>query len=360
MKSIMEEAFDPVHQVWMKYPGRAAIASVTWYFVVLIESFITGRMIDYKSVNGIAHGFLTSFNWGGLYLFAMPTATLLLSALFRALSNSLITLDKIIIGTAPEEGNFSDHLKKKLNKYWLRLIVPVSALLSIALTICADGIDIFSPLTGNSSKVLDWSNQNPSLAFNTLAWSMQIYLIYCALVALILVSYAFYLVFVDGLDGDGPHKWFRFPNASQHSVTWKVTWDFTDSRCGLRAIDAIFMTFTFISMAILVFSAVSILWNTYNLGGPDNGSLILAIFSSLLFPLLLLFIYFPYFSNFPKQLPTNLEGKPKYQKPSPWPFGSEKFAPLMVGILIFLWGVCFLNAIEAVFPGFRIDGYRRA
>jgi hypothetical protein len=304
-------------------------------------------------------------HWGPLFLFAMPLAAFLIGLYLRVLENTLQSVDEVVVPVSQATAQpFSGFISGRLRYAWMSWMFPLAVAAPILLTIVADGRDIIAPLQSRviaPSNEIDWSTLGYSahpeksalsyLLFNLLAWSMQIFLGYCGFLVLLITTFLLGIVFRYGLGGRSITKIIMPPSAEPPPEKYQPRWDCTKRRCGLEDLDLLFGFFVALIIAVLLICSVSILANAFLKNGPDIGSAILIFCAVFLLPAAVFWVFQPYFTNFPKELPATLKGKPGYVEPSPWPFGNEKLA---WGIIVTAWGLwAFLvwTVIKLVFRG---------
>jgi len=300
-----------------------------------------------------------------LFLFAMPATAFLIGYYLRVMENAFQSIDEVVIPSSEKTARrFSEFISGRLRYAWMSWIFPVSLAVPIVLTLIADGRDIIAPLRSQAispSKEIDWSTFTYSaspkfsplwyLGFNLLAWSMQIFLSYCAVLIILLTTFLLGMVFRHGLGGRAVAELLMPPGAQPLPEKYVPLWNFKKQRCGLEKLDVVFGVFVALIIAVLLACSVSILANVYQKKGADLGSAILAFGTVFLLPAAALWVFQPYFTNFPKSLPVELKDQPGNMEPSPWPFGSEKVA---WGTIVAAWGLwIFLvwNVLKVIFPG---------
>jgi hypothetical protein len=174
------------------------------------------------------------------------------------------------------------------------------------------------------------------LAFNLVAWAMQVFVGYSALLLLIGSTVVLGAVFRTGIGGK-PIK-LLFGSRTQDDVyqrKWKCT-----ARCGLEGIDPVFLVYTLVATIALAAAAVSIHSKIIKFHEIDTGAWVLAFLSLLFLPLSAFLVYFPYFTNFPRTPIPECKDVANAVDPNPWPFGSDNIGrgllALVVGVLLFL------------------------
>lgn len=361
-KPILRRSLGLIHTRWLLKPKRAALLAFLWYLaVVIVANFLDIFWTFHDKAGREIVGFANS-HWGPLFLFAMPTMALLVGYYLRALENALQSIDDVVVPVAQETSRpFSEFISGRLRFAWTAWIFPLAIAAPIILTIMADGRDIIAPLQSpaiHPSNERDWATLgylvHPGrslwyLLFNLFAWSMQIFLTYCALLLLTLTTFLLGVVFRYGLGGRKVAELLMPPSEEQLPDKYTPRWDCTKRRCGLEDLDWIFGFFMIIIICFLLICSVSILANANLKKGADLGSAILAFGAVFLLPIAVLWIFQPYFTNFPKELASELKGKPGYVEPNPWPFGSEKVAWGAVGTAWALWGFLAWTVIRFIF-----------
>jgi hypothetical protein len=358
-KPIVRRALGLMHTRWLLRPKRAAIAAGLWYLMVLVVAAGLGIVWKFKVNGKTVVGFADS-HWGPLFLFAMPLAGWLIGYYLRLLENALQGIDEVVVPASEITARpFSEFISGRLRYAWMSWIFPLAVAAPVVLTIIADGRDIIAPLQSRAippSNEVDWSTLGYAtrpqsaiwyLVFNLLAWSMQVFLGYCALIAIFSTTFILGIVFRYGLGGRRVADLLLPPSVDPLPEKYKPQWNCKKLRCGLEDLDLVFGFFVAFVILVLLTCAVSILDNAYLKDGADLGSAILAFGSVLLLPAAVLWIFQPYFSSFPRGLPDEFKGKPDYVEPSPWPFGSEKVAWGIIVAAWLLWGflVCGLARI---------------
>jgi hypothetical protein len=361
-KPIVRRALGLVHTRWLLKPKKAALIAALWYLTVVIAANVLGIFGTFKGPAGRELTGFANSHWGPLFLFAMPATALLVGYYIRALENALQSIDEVVVPLSPETSRpFSDFVSGRLRYAWMSWIFPVALAAPILLTILADGRDILAPLQSPAlplSAERDWSTDgyrlHPDralwyLLFNLAAWSMQIFVSYCAFLFLLLTTFVLGVVFRYGLGGKQVAELFVPPSVEKLPDKYGPRWDCTKRRCGLENLDMIFGFFVAIVIFILLVCSISILSNVYLKKGADLGSAILAFGMVFMLPIAVLWIFQPYFTNFPKELPAELKGKPEYVEPNPWPFGSEKIAWGIIGVAWALWGFLAWTVVRYIF-----------
>lgn len=361
--SVVGSAVGAIHRLWIRHPRRAALFAGCWPIGVLLASaalkiFWTIRTEDGRTVDGFAKS-----HWGLLFLIAVPLTTLLIGYYLRVLDNAVLTLDRVVkpIGNLGGEP-FSQFLATRVRLQWATWVYPLSLLGSLLLTLAADGRDIIAPLQSKTlpaSGEIDWSTVGYSvrdaadplwyLGFNVAAWTMQVFLGYCGLLVLALTGSILATVFRYGLGGKKTVDLFVVPGSATEPPEYEPVWDYTSKRCGLGAMDWVFLFFVGQNLLILVISAISILVNIHMKAGADLGSSILALATIVVLPLASFWVFTPYFANFPDELPVDLRDKPACRKPSPWPFGSARLAWVLLSVTALFWLFLFQQVLWSVF-----------
>jgi hypothetical protein len=361
-KPIVRRALGLIHTRWMLRPKRAAVLAVLLYLAVLIAANFLGIFWTFADKAGHPVTGFANSHWGPLFLFAMPITALLVGYYLRAIENALQSIDEVVIPVAPNTSRiFSDFISGRLRFAWMAWMFPLAMAAPIILTLIADGPDTVAPLQSpviHPSDERDWSTLgylvNPGRSlwyflFNLLAWSMQIFVSYSAILLLLLTTFLLGVVFRYGLGGKKVADLLMAPSARQSPEKFAPRWDCKKRRCGLEDLDWVFGFFVAIVIVILLVCSVSIFANAYLKKGADLGSAILAFGVVFMLPIAVLWIFQPYFTNFPKELPADLKGKPEYVEPSPWPFGSEKVSWGIIGIAWALWGFLAWTVVRFIF-----------
>lgn len=379
-RSVVGHAFGRVHRLWMIRPRRAiALATCLYVLVIIFALFLgilwpfdtrsvactaaPGAAVHSSSAVVTADGFII-WNWGVLYLFAMPLAALLVGNYFRVLDNALLKLDEVIKPDKPTGKQFTRFVADRLRMQWSSWIFPVALVAPIFLTIIADGRDILAPL---QSAVLlpscskDWSTLGYSshrqigaiwyLYFNLMAWTMQVFLGYCGVLVLLLTTGVLGTVFRYGIGKQEFVDAFLPPGAAPTSNRYHPAWKFCTARCGLEALDFVFLMFVGLNLFALVASAASIFVNVLIRHSATPGSAILAISSMLFVPMTCFWVFVPYFTHFPADFPSDFRPtKSQCEKPNPWPFGSEKLSWTLVTVTSGFWLFLLVMLVRAFFP----------
>lgn len=145
---------------------------------------------------------------------------------------------------------------------------------------------------------------------------------------------------------------FRPPAALPVPESYYAKWIYCLPRCGLEALDFVFITFIGLNLFALVTSATSIFVNVFWRGGPTPGSFILAVGTMLFIPLSVFYVFVPYFSHFPEGFPKDfVPDRERCDPPNPWPLKSEKFTWALIGLTTSFWLVLFGVILKAIFPG---------
>lgn len=403
--SIIGWAFGSVHRWWMRKTVYAALLAFAFYLAVTfaasalhiwsdftykgssdcIATPATAPVVGQGAPSGqqgpvgptLAYGF-SAWNWGFLYSFALPLAVSLMGLYFRVFDYALLSLDNVIKpekqsnektndGRAiqVEDANkpFTVFLAERTRTLWSSIIFPISLALSLILTVVADGRDIVAPL---QSRIIwptctrDWSTvgftvtnasaQSWYFAFNCAAFLMQAFLGYCGILLLIMTGVVFGQVFTYGLGRRDILESFREPGTQKLPARYTPVWVWCHERCGLEKLDTVFLIFTGLSFFALVASAMSIFVNIYERHRVTHGSVVLAIGTMFLIPWSVFWVFVPYFTNFPKQLPTDFVPTTNpCNPPNPWPFGSEKMTWVLIVITSTFWFALFLALIKGLF-----------
>jgi hypothetical protein len=364
-KPIVRRALGLVHTRWLLWPKKAAVTAGLFYVGVMIAAGALGILWTFRDPAGREIAGVGNSHWGPLFLFAMPLAAVLLGYYLTALENGLQSIDEVVVPVSQTTAQpFSGFVSGRLRYAWMSWMFPLALATPVILTIVADGRDIIAPLQSRvipPSKELDWSTagylahpeRSPLwyFVFNLLAWCMQIFVGYCAVLVILLTAFLLGVVFRYGLGGRSITKIFTPPSVDPPPEKYQPRWDCTKRRCGLEDLDVIFGFFVALVIFVLLVCSVSILANAYLKKGPDLGSAILAFGAVLLLPAAVFWVFQPYFTNFPKELPADLKGKPGYVEPSPWPFGSEKLAWGTVGAAWALWAFLVWTVLKFIFKG---------
>jgi hypothetical protein len=312
-------------------------------------------------------------NWGILYLFAMPLAAFLMGNYFRLLDNALLTLDDVIKPAGPPDEpkeRFTQFLVERIRLQWSSWIFPLSLVAPILLAAIADGRDILAPLQSKAmlpSCSLDWSvvgYTTPGhvatlwyLAFNLAAWVMQVFLGYCGVLVLALTGGVLGTVFRYGLGDRVIIDAFRPPAALPAPDRYRPEWQYCKARCGLEALDVVFMLFVGLNLFALVASAISIFVNVFWRSGATPGSFMLALGTMFFIPLSFFWVFVPYFSHFPEDFPKDFVPRnTDCVKPNPWPFKSEKLSWTIIVITAGFWLFLLVVILRSLFPGFPGKG----
>ncbi|MGA2814168.1 MAG: hypothetical protein ABSG16_22435 [Candidatus Acidiferrum sp.] len=380
-KSVVGYSFGPSHRWWMTRPSGAACIALVLYFIVIMcaghlgilpRKFASTSVDCSKSVGAdysagglavTADGFLVG-NWGILYLFAMPLAAFLMGRYFGLLDRALVGLDNVIKPVPPTERPFSEFLVERIRLQWSGWIFPLSLAIPLILTIVADGRDILAPLQSKAvlpSCTADWStvgwSAHPHSAalwyfgFNLLAWVMQIFIAYCGVLSLALTGGVLGTVFSYGLGNRAVIDLFLPPGAPTTPAKYCPEWQYCKARCGLEALDVVFLWFVVLNFVALIASAESIFVNVYLRNNPTVGSIILAIGTMVFIPLSAFFVFVPYLSKFPDDFPAGfVANQTPCFKPTPWPFGSEKFSWVALALTASFWLFLLTALLRALFP----------
>jgi hypothetical protein len=387
--SILGSAFGNVHRWWMQKPGNAALVAFACYLIIAVASgyLRIWSKFEYKKISchatqttvpggtgpssgnstgsepTLADGFAI-WNWGFLYSFSMPLAAFMMGHYFRALDNGLLSLDGVIKPSDGSAKSFTAFLAERVQLQWSSIVFPISLVFALVLTVFADGRDIIAPLQSNvilPSCTRDWSSVGytqgifPALwyfAFNCAAFAMQAFLGYCGILVLSLTAVTFGTVFRFGLGSRAIVDSFRAPGTEPPPERYRPDWVWCDTRCGLGALDIVFLLFTGLSLFALVASAASIFVNVYLRHHATPGSVVLAVGTMFFIPWSAFWIFIPYFSNFPKKLPPDFEPPPTREicdTPDPWPFGSERLSWTLIAITVLFWLSLLTSLLGALF-----------
>ena len=354
----MRKVFGPVHSFWICYPARSAIIAFLYVAFLWIMSALLGIAVNFGPDEQYT-GFISSPNWGPLYLVGLPFIVFFLALFFRLLESAILSVDNILIPQKTTLLPFSEKVFSSFRSSWKKYISPTCIALSIALVLAADFSDIFSPLGLVDSKgEKDWTTYgyvvNESIpdtvyfVFNFLAFFAEGLLAYIGLITIACATYPL-IVFIKK---SVQNEFNETANSSlgeheQYKLQWK--YDDAHGRCGLHKLDKVFITYVGIIGVAVAMSAVSVLKNKYTTG-IDEGSIILIIAVGFLFPLSFLWIILPYWIKFPTKLPSQQELPPELRgialpDPKPWPLGSERIA---WGFLTFVAGAWGYLVIEGV------------
>jgi len=307
-----------------------------------------------------AEGFVI-WNWGILYSFSMPLAAFLMAHYFRALDSALLSLDNVIKPSEASDKPFTEFLAERVRSQWSSAIFPISLLLTVILALAADGRDIIAPLQSiiRPTCTRDWSTVGYTqglhspvwyFAFNCVAFSMEAFLGYCGIVLLLLTGGVFGTVFSYGLGSRRIVDAFRSSGTAPPPERYHPNWIWCRVRCGLEELDVVFVMFTGLSLFALVASAASIFVNVYLRHHPTTGSIVLAVGTMFFIPWSAFWIFVPYFTNFPRQLPADY--KPTENPcppPDPWPFGSEKLSWTLIVTTALFWLSILTSLLSALF-----------
>lgn len=370
-RSILQHAFGMIHGWWLLYPLRATTLAFASFFIVAILAQVLGIGFEFTADNGKGpqqcKGFWWPPNWGPLFLFATPLSALLMGVYFRVLDNALLSLDHIVKPDQPDSPPFSSLLADKLRYAWPTWIYPTCILCSVLLTVISDGRDIIAPLESQvikPSKDLDWSTMGylakPErkekelwyLLFNIAAFSLQVFVAYCGFVLLLLTGYMLGFCIYYGLAGRELREVFVHPDVAR-SFQFKPVWDFNapKGRCGLHLLDDVYFLYVALNFVCLGVSITSIVvrehWKDWK-PEPHVGSVILMFGTVFFIPVSFVWILYPYYSNFPTELPPDL--KDKAPKPTPWPWGSEKLTWGFIGLAFTSWGYLATQTVKFLLP----------
>lgn len=335
-----------LHNYWMSHPGKSAVAGFLYIAFVCVCSAVLGISTDFGP-NAQYKGFLTSINWGPLYLIGMPLIIFSVAILFHLLNSALTSLDDILIPASNEISPFSGEFFAQFGSVWRKFILPISIIVSIAIVLSADFAGIFAP-TGNFSSATeqDWASVGYKLhpqihwaaylTFNILAFFAEGVFAYIASITIFSLAYPLYLFAQYSISGTAESA-VNKSIVSHYKLVWK--YDDAQGRCGLHKLDKVFITYVAIIGASIAFAIVSVLKNI-NTTGFDSGSLILVVGVGLLLPLSFVWIILPYWIKFPDKLPTKDQLPAELKNinlpdPKPWPLGSETIS---WGILAFVSG----------------------
>lgn len=346
-------AFGPLHTRWMNFPGPAAALALVWYAIVCGVAWRLGIIAAFTARGTTVAGFWTG-HWGPLFLFLMPLGTYFLGLLLRSIVHAMTGLDALIKPREVDPTPFSAFLAERVRVFW-RWCPPSALAISTLLTIVADGRDIFAPFEFSCLSrpaEPDWatygylssSRFGPGwyFGFNLLAWSMQLFAGYCAVLSIALTGYLVASVFRFGLEGGGP---LERPGRQPGPRYWP-RWDHTKQRCGLETLDDVFLQFCIISIIILAACNTSVAANILVKMGPDWGSVFLAAACASMVVVFLIWTFRPYRTNYPPSLPHALEDRDPYLKPSPWPFASEGWTKFLLGLPALLYVVLLCQVVS--------------
>jgi hypothetical protein len=370
----------------MQKPKTAALVAFACYLIVAVASSYLQiwSKFQYKKISchaaqitagpigqnsgtsaasepALADGFAI-WNWGILYSFAMPLAAFLMGQYFRALDNGLLSLDSVIKPVEGAEKSFTAFLAERVRAQWSSTVFPTSLIFALVLTVFADGRDIVAPL--QSSVILpsctrDWSTVGYTqglfaaisyFIFNCAAFAMEVFLGYCGILLLLLTGVTFGTVFRFGLASKLIVDSFRAPGTEPPPERYRPDWMWCDARCGLGGLDIVFLFFTGLSLFALVASATSIFVNVYLRHHATPGSVVLAVGTMFFIPWSAFWIFVPYFTNFPRELPADYKPtKSPCSKPDPWPFGSEKLSWTLIIITVLFWLSLLSSLLSSLF-----------
>jgi len=361
MQTVLLDGFGCAHTAWTTKPVRAAIIALLIFLCVATLSWALDIHWTVHDASGSTYkGFLRS-HWGPLFFVAMPIATLIMSLLFRALDEALVSLNRIIVPADENTPLFSVWLAQRFRIAWGLWIFPACVALPVALSLVADGSDILAPLEAANlppSGDKDWvtlgylqSSNSPLwyLLFNLLAFGLQAFLGYCGFLLIFVVSFLLWIFARYGLGG---RKWTQthvLQTNSSAPISYTVQWDYDDDtgRCGLFLMDRVFAFYVGLIFISLGIAAWSVLANEASVTGIDKGSAILAFCNLLLLPLAFVWILIPYWIRFPRQLPRNAKARGCVD-PRPWPFGAEKLSWSIIGTTWVAWLYLFKKAWDGV------------
>lgn len=347
-----------IHAFWIRKPGRSSLIGLLFIIFLFIYSTYLGIAWNFIPEIKKHHGYISSPNWGFLYILALPLMIFLGAFFLRLLNEAIFSLDEILISQKNEKSQFSTEMFNVMQKVFYKKIVPISFVLSTVLVLWADGYDILSPsgLT-KSVGINDWTtygyifysdiNYLHFLIFNLLAFFSEGVLAYIGIIILLSASYPLIFFTKHNIFSEDEDK-TELSFLSKYKIYWK--YNDAHGRCGLHDLDKVFITYVSIIGVAVVITLISVLKNKAA-GGIDTGSILLIISIGLLYPASFFWIIFPYWINFPEQLPPK-DKLPLALKneilpePKPWPLGSEKIG----------WGLLFFTTIgwgSLVITGFN-------
>lgn len=328
-----------VSRILFSKPGKSAIAGAVYILSLWGFSLFLGIGTNFGD-NHQYSGFITSPNWGPLYLIGLPLCLFTVSILFKLLEDAIISLDEILVPVNKTQIVFSVEYFSHFQKAWRMVIVPVAILIALGIVIGADLRGIFAPIEYFDNSTLvekDWAtvgyfvNENiPNwlyLVFNLLAFTAEGILGYIGAITILSIAYPLVLFGSFSLN-----KLMDENDNASFIRKYKIVWKFDDAhgRCGLHKLDRVFITYVgAIGLAILL-GLVSVIKNK-SAGALDTGSFIVIGGVGLLLPTSFIWIILPYWINFPSKIPSknalpkDLKNK-SLSEPKPWPLGSEKIS----------------------------------
>ena len=349
---VLAEGFGLPHRYWLARPLAAATWAALWYAFIAASAFALGIGWNFLGPDSTeVDGFMRTRNWGWLFLLALPAVTLLLGVFFGMLDEALVKLDGIVKPADELDQKasppFSMTVRERFRDAWGLWIHPVAFSLAVVLTIAADGRDIIAPLesaTIRPSDDVDFFTVGYKveigtpltyLAFNAGAFSMQVFLAYCGFTLILMPLYLFALVGRYALKG----RTVRSVLGSAER-RYRVEWDYSDpsGRCGLKALDQVYVAYQLLTFLSIGLGLLSIWSNLGSKTGFDKGSYIIVACNLLLLPAAFFWVIIPYWTEFPRELPSKYEGR-DYTKPVPWPLGSPMLGWALIGATGSVWSV---------------------
>ena len=362
---VFTKAFSGLHGAWLAKPMRAGLYGFIVFLGVCILSYLLDIHWQIEYQGSIHDGFIRSINWGPLFLIVVPVCAMFAPYFLRQEQLALKSLDRILLPTNGNHFSYTEVFAARFRRAWPLIILPLSLALPIGLTVLADYPDIFAPILGTSSSDKDWSNigylandQWPDwvfLIFNMLAFGSQAFAAYCGF--LVLTCTAYLMVTFTGYALSHPElmreesvarpKTIEEVDFRQH---FQIVWDYKDpsGRCGLHHFDKVYLFFVGVILIAVGASVVSVWYNKlFSDSGIDPGSLILAICTLFLIPMVFFWIIVPYWTKFPSALPAKYKDQ-GLADPKPWPFGSEKLTLVVLGFAVSAWITLAKLAVEGL------------
>ena len=305
---VLRASLGPLHHAWMQHPTRAAGIALLWYLVVAIAAWVLGVLDDFSYLEGEtrrqAQGFDT-WNWGQLYLVAMPLGAYLLGRLLGVIDGAVDSLDHVLTPAAPDvDGGpkFTTYLAGRLPAPLTRIAILAIAL-AVGISLAADYHYILGPLEWFQTSNYSWSTVgfqardiSPSfyLLFNIGAFTMQAFLNYCGFY--LVLSLGYILLLVNKQESGAEGDLFLF------------TWDYSDptARCGLHNFDKVYILFILAFLIAMMFGGVSLGTNVIRDTCIDRGNAVMVILFVIAIPVAFAMIIFPYWKGFPRSVPKQL------------------------------------------------------
>lgn len=333
-----------LHQLWLRYPFGAAALGFGFALFLWGFAWALGIDVEVKTQDGKKLAGFMKTHWGPQSFLAMPLAPLVFAFLLIYLDRGISSLDKIIHPIGAQE-SFSSWVKTKLGRNWRYWIFPASLLVPLVLTLALDYPGILAPLIYDSAGDIpehaqrgwgtDGAFAHPEtprwlfLVFNASVFSTQVFYGYCAFGLAFLFTFLIRTAMKCGLKD----------TYEDQNQLFLVRWNFRDpsGRCGLLGMDRVFAIYVgaiLLSLGVCIWSVRGHLSET---GRLDGGSLVLAVGNLILFPAAFFWFILPYWTAFPRSLPSNLKEE-GYYAPSAWPFGSEKLTWVLIGGAVYAWG----------------------